>query len=353
MIILHPLRGIIIQILSLKQRNRGFGSAHSDTIHNIWKTEEVKMFTAKKHVIAAIDMTAIVVSIPGNIFIVLVNILDLIKKKRLCVTDQLITVIGICSLLHQSDEFVLVFNGIITARSLRGQALEINHAYFMGVLLCYLWCSTMLCVHFCLKIVKINNKVYIYLQRTFPKLFPWLFVPSIVVPALVSFPVVLGWRIDTLPSNTTVIISNQTVVDAESNPKVYYWPYQAYFAVSSLGVLLCSLSAGTIIHSLFRHMKQLRVNVQGPRSPSIEAHIHAVKTLTSILMLNIALFSSSVVTIFNKDGNLWVIMFPIVTSVCHILSSLSQVKGNNKLNKTLSAMWVGCGTCQTQLSHDA
>ncbi|KAM8921405.1 taste receptor type 2 member 8-like [Pelodytes ibericus] len=302
--------------------------------------------------INTIDMTAIVASIPGNMFIVLVNILDLIKNKRLCVTDQLITGIGICSLLHQFNEFALLSSALIVGLLFTDQALKINYAFFMSVLLCYLWFSSWLCVHFCLKIVKINNTVYIYLQKTFPKLFPWLFVPSIVVSVLVSFPIVLRYRIDSSPCNTTIIISNQTGLDAEASPMAY-WPYQAYFTVSALGFLLCSLSAGVIIHSLFRHMKQMLSNVQGPRSPSIEAHIHAVKTLTSILMLNIVLFSSSVVTIFKKDGNLWGILLPIVTSVCHILSSLSQVKGNNKLNKTLSAMWVGCGTCQTQLSHDA
>ncbi|KAM8921408.1 taste receptor type 2 member 40-like [Pelodytes ibericus] len=282
-------------------------------------------------------------SISGNAFILSVNIMNLIEQKRLCVTDQLITGISVFGLPLEVIELSDWFTRVIESKTVyEGEHKNIVIAFSNTLLLCYLWLSAWLCVHFCLKIVNINQRFYVCLQRGFPKMFPWLLVPSILGSMLVSLPIALEFAEDLSPPNTTLAISNQT---GSHGDKIYgnrYRPYNIYFAVYLLGFLLCATSASTIIWSLYRHMRRMRDNAEGSRGPNMEAHIRAIKTIASILIFNINLFIILALNIFKNDYYPWQHILSLIISICHFLGTLNLIIGNRKLYGKLSYILSRC-----------
>ncbi|KAM8921413.1 taste receptor type 2 member 7-like [Pelodytes ibericus] len=293
------------------------------------------MDQAMQYPLGIINLIHLLPPVLGNAFISSVNIMDLIKQKRLCVTDQLITGISVFSLLLQFIELTDWFFQLIQSESIYEGEKELTLSIsFLTVLLCYLWFCSWLCVHFCLKIVNINNRSYVCLQRGFSKMFPWLLIPSIFGPVSVSLPVALKeWS----PSNTTLGISNQTNGMGHS-----FCSHHVYFAVASLGFLLCSVSAVTIISSLYRHVRRMQDNAEGSRSPNVQAHIRAVKTVTSLLVLNVIMFTSLTLGIIKYDSMDWQYALTVLVSISHFLSSLNLIKGNSKLDGKLSDMLSCC-----------
>ncbi|KAM8921410.1 taste receptor type 2 member 7-like [Pelodytes ibericus] len=296
------------------------------------------MDQAMQYPLGIINLLHLLPPVLGNAFISSINIMDLIKQKRLCVTDQLITGISVFSLFLQFIELTDWFSHLIHSESIYKGEQELTFSFFfLTVLLCYLWFCSWLCVHFCLKIVNINQRFYVCLQRGFPKMFPCLLIPSILGPVSVSLPVAFK---NLSPSNTTLGISNQTgwlCVTGQS-----FCSHHVYLAVSSLGFLLCSISAVTIISSLYRHMRRMQDNAEGSRSPNVEAHIRAVKTVTSILVLNVIMFTSLTLSVIKYDSVDWQYALTVLVSICHFLSSLNLIKGNSKLDGKLSDMLSCC-----------
>ncbi|KAM8921409.1 taste receptor type 2 member 40-like [Pelodytes ibericus] len=281
--------------------------------------------------------------ITGNTFIFSVNIMNLIEQKRLCVTDQLITGISVFSLLLGFIELNNWLSRVIQSDTFfYGDHRNSAYAYSFPVLLCYLWFSAWLCVHFCLKIVTINQRFYRCLQRGFPKMFPWILIFLILGSMLVSLPIIFNITKGLSPPNTILGYSNQSSSPRDKICGTHVCLYQTYFVACLLGFLLCSMSAVTIIWSLYRHVIHMRDNAEGSRSPNMEAHIRAVKTVTSILIVNIILFTILAIYIFKNGDYLWQCILSIIISIFHLICSLNLIKGNRKLDEKLSYILSRC-----------
>ncbi|XP_053330339.1 taste receptor type 2 member 41-like [Spea bombifrons] len=287
--------------------------------------------------IIAFDVFALVASIPGNLFI-FVNGLGWIQNKKLHVTEHLIFGISVCNLCHGFLKTVSYLNYV-----LEGPARSVNEiqkygtVMFLTVMSCNIWFCTWLCVYFCLKIVNINQRMYLGLQRNFNRIFPFLLLKSILGSFLVSLPVALG---DTY--NATLHDSSETVSVNMLTKIKYLYHLPIHSTISSLAFFLFFGSALTIVISLYRHMKTMQGNAEGSRSPSVEAHVRAAKTVTSLLTLSIIYFPSVLVaTLCRWDFN-WLHSSSCFISIFHILSSLTLIKGNSKLNMALEKHFPCC-----------
>ncbi|KAM8921411.1 taste receptor type 2 member 40-like [Pelodytes ibericus] len=300
------------------------------------------MDQAMQYPLGIINLIHLLPPILGNAFISSVNIMDLIKQKSLCVTDQLITGISMFSLLLQFLELTDWFSHLIhTASIFEGDQELALSICFMILLLCYLWFCSWLCVHFCLKIVNINQRFYVRLQRGFPKMFPWILIPSIFGPVLASF--FVFHKFSSQP-NTTLNISNETLWLCGMGQSLC--SDYIYIAVSLLGFLLCSISGVTIIRSLYRHVRRMWDNAEHSKRPNMEVQIRAVKTVTCILVLNVIMFTDLILTMCFHDSVDWQYALTVSGSICHVLSSLNLIKGNNKLDRKLSDILSRCLFCK-------
>ncbi|XP_053330336.1 taste receptor type 2 member 40-like [Spea bombifrons] len=296
------------------------------------------MFIVQENIVNTVELMTMLASIPGYTFVVVVNLKDWINTKKLRATDQLITGISMTGLLFQLMETIGLCYYVHTNSYLyREKALKPSVAIYRTVMSCNLWFCSWLCVHFCLKIVKINRVTYIYLQRTFHKMLPWLLMPSVVGSILVTVPVVLDLAEDSspLPSSQTLNTSGEDNVFPTRPYVNISLSYLIYIIGYVLGSSICWMSGLTIVISLYRHMKHMELNAEGSRSPSKEAHIRAVKTLISILVLNLLSLIVLILTTLKETDPNWPPALTIITSIFHTLSSLSLINGNSKLHKAI------------------
>ncbi|XP_053330335.1 taste receptor type 2 member 40-like [Spea bombifrons] len=298
------------------------------------------MITAVGIVLLTIDAVILAASGSCSLFIFAVDLLDLINTKKLKLTDQLIFGISISGILFA----LLKIYRHVALVFMWGFIFDVNNgimlAFYMMLMSFNLWFCTWLCLHFCLKIVNVNNGFYIFLQRRFFKMFPWLYFPSVMGSLLVAIP--FAWY------GTNSLQMNTTRCDTIGNGSLTYMTSRkqsnflyAYLVASTLGFVLCSASVVTIIFSLYGHVKKMRLNSEGSRMPTMKAHVHAAKTVASLLFQYIILFTILIIVVFKVDELLCDI-FSIITSVSHLICFLNLIKGNMKLDKALRNILARC-----------
>ncbi|KAG8542204.1 hypothetical protein GDO81_027247 [Engystomops pustulosus] len=278
-----------------------------------------------------INLGTLMIAFLENIFIIVVNFLDFCEKRRLPISDQLILGFSVSSLLHGLQKWYILCKCLLNLPR-NEYDMKATHV-FMYLNLCTLMFSALLSLHFCLKIVNINHRFYIGAQRKCPKLFPWI----IIAFPLGFFFLNLFSALEISPEclqNTTFTI----IVAIKMSPRCS-WSLLFFSTFCILCASFCSVSASTIIFSLFKHMKTIHGNSEGSRSPNMDAHIRAVKTVTSLLAANIFIFISTTILRY-------ILSFPlgILISISHIFSSYFLIKGTKKLDKALAEIVNRCIT---------
>ncbi|XP_071988250.1 taste receptor type 2 member 7-like, partial [Engystomops pustulosus] len=199
----------------------------------------------------------LIVSLPGNIFIIVKNVLDLWKNRRLLLSDWLMLGFSFFSFLQVCNEGFVLYLDLYHLPS--------NIHVFMYLNMCTLWFSALLSLHFCLKIVQINHWLYICLQRRFPELFPWIIVGFLLGFLILNLYSTIDPKAECSSNTTSSVVSIRCS-----------WLKLIFLTSCFLFTFLCSLSALTILISLMKHVRRIQDNTEGSGSPSMKAHIRAV-----------------------------------------------------------------------------
>ncbi|KAG9461504.1 hypothetical protein GDO78_016644, partial [Eleutherodactylus coqui] len=279
----------------------------------------------------SINIVTLIISLPGNIFIIVVNIIDFFKNRRLLLSEQLIFGFSIFNLLHALQKGYILYENLF--HLVRSEYYKKATYVFMYLNMCTLSFSTLLILHFCLKIVNINHRFYICLQRRFPKSFPWIIITFLLGFFFLS----LGSALDT---NQECFLNTTLSAPDLLETLRCSWPLRLFLIICGLCSLFCSVSAITIIISLFKHMNRIQENTERFRSPNMESHICAIKTVTTLLAANFLMFSSLVTVTMSTPKSIF--SFGIVISLCHTFSSYFLIRGTKKLEKTLENVLNHC-----------
>ncbi|MEE6490701.1 hypothetical protein FKM82_015959 [Ascaphus truei] len=278
-----------------------------------------------------IEWTVSLSAVIGNMFILGVNILDWTKNKRLSSSDQIIFGLSVLNILQRTLKICSYF--IPEHLHLIGTAFSVS---FMAVIYCNLWFSNWLCVHYCLKIVNMNQRFYIDLQRKFHKMLPWLLILSTLVSCLISLSVALDFQVPFSPNTTDATVD----LFFQKNCKLCC-TIPIYVATSSLAFLMSSSSVFAILISLRRHMKRMRQSSDGFR---MGPPVRAAETLTSLLVINIVFFLTLVILIYKDKEATWKNIVNISLAFYPVLSSMVLIRGNIKLKKTFARI-LCCFSC--------
>ncbi|XP_075139601.1 taste receptor type 2 member 1-like [Leptodactylus fuscus] len=294
-------------------------------------------------ILFVIDLVSTLISFPGYLFILAVNILDLIKNKRLDISDQLISGIGLFLLLHRLEYTNIDYICITNSRDAISQYTQWIQLFYVSIIFCTLLFSTWLSIHFCLKIVNINHNLYISIPRMFPKMFPWILLRSVLASVVICAPPALIFAREQVPN------SNNTL----QNPRHSFVKVFPFFAFSTLCLLLFFSSALNIILSLHRHITQLHKNSLGFRSQTVEAHVTAVKTVLSLLTFNLFYFALMIFLIVSQLHQLGIPVFSLLYGLCHILGVPILIQGSSKLQKNLQTIWLYFSSLRKTLTRDS
>lgn len=287
---------------------------------------------ASKHIIfvTTVDFVIMLISTPGNIFILMVIILDVANSNRLLINYQLICGISIFHIIGQvlhicQDILALINNNLFSLAT----AEKLIFAFDMVCYLCNAYFSTLLCMHFCLKIVNINQKIYIYVQKIFHRGFNWILISTVVGSVAWSLISIWSWSKGS-PFNNTL---SEDTFSGTSYNKLFIF-HQISGIPILLPIITLSFSALTVIISLFKHMKNVKNNANGLKTPSVEAHLKAIQTIMSFLTINlISVAAGSYYLLLSiRDINQYVSCTSL--AIYYVFTPIILIKGNRKLEKT-------------------
>ncbi|XP_018422135.1 PREDICTED: taste receptor type 2 member 9-like [Nanorana parkeri] len=132
--------------------------------------------------VVGIHSALLVTGLTGNIFILIVHLLDWLKTREHNPCNIIINSIGTFNIFLQgavafqeisSVMFPKLYSQAYVAVSLVGITTSL--------VLSSLWCATCLCFYYCVKIVNINRPFLYKLKAKLPKVVPWLIVFSTIL----------------------------------------------------------------------------------------------------------------------------------------------------------------------------
>ncbi|KAG9462301.1 hypothetical protein GDO78_014419 [Eleutherodactylus coqui] len=295
-------------------------------VTNIIKTLEIS--------VPVIDCISLLICLPGCMFILVVNILDWRKNKRLDINDQLISGLGILILIYRSFQAsfscTLQIYEFYVITSLAWFYIYLTY-YSLGFLT--LVFSTWLSIHFCLKIVNINQNIYIYIQHNFPKMFPWILLPSVLASLLISGPVAQNMSEQSLNFNDSLLYPS-------SSPLTTLLSVQLYFVFFAFCFLIIVISLLLTIVSLYRHIQRM----QSFRSEMVEAHVSAVKMLIALIGFNLTFFALMFLFMLKRHEPVWMTAAVLSNASFHILAIPIIIRGSRKLHIMLHKILLHCMT---------
>ncbi|KAG8560329.1 hypothetical protein GDO81_014923 [Engystomops pustulosus] len=299
------------------------------------------MMSPEYMVMLVVDLASLLVVLPGHLGILMMYFHNLINYKAPDIKDQLFCGLSICNLLNGLSRVVQDFFLILDENPI---VMFYNFGFMLirlSTMPCILFFSTWLSVHFCLKIVNLNKRWYIYLQRRFAKIFPWLLLFSVCVSILCSFPYAF-FASKFLAEKITVLSSygNRTVYPV---PSRLLTSVQCYIILSSLWFILFLSSSCPIIVSLYQHMRRFQVSTTGSTFPTLQPHITAVITITLLMILNALYFFSLILFIHSADKLIVNCVTLAIFNICHIASIAILLRGNHKVRETMARWLRFCG----------
>ncbi|NWV67685.1 TA2R7 protein, partial [Malurus elegans] len=207
-----------------------------------------------------------------------------------------------------------------------------------------LWISACLCVFYCIKIANVRNWFFTYLKVKIDRIVPWLLLGSEVFSLVIG---IFAYNIIGKAVCENINFTCQgTVWKANIRTEEHFYPL--YFLtgfVYTISFMAVIFSAVFLLVSLWRHKYKMQTNSMS--SLSMDAHIKAMKSILSFLVMYCINFTFSILTLIYSTNNkthlifltyLILYAFPGVHSLILILS-------NPSLEKTLYRI-LSCVKCK-------
>lgn len=280
----------------------------------------------------------------GNIFIAVVNIIDLVKRRKLSPMDQILTGLAISRIVLL---WFVLLNWYLSMLYPRGwineRMIGIIHSIWTASYQFSLWFATSLSIFCFFKIANFSNTLFFYFKLRVKK--------TVRVTLYVSlFLLCLNIIVINLPENTLMTeykVNKSYNLSLNNRQHSTLWFLFANtmftfipFAVSLVTFLL-------LIFSLWKHLRKMQHSAQGCRDASTTAHIRTLQIMIASLLLYVLFFLSlvtdvwgslflekGIVLLFTRSSR---IAFPSVHPCVLIM-------GNTKLRKaSLSVLlWLRC-----------
>uniref|UniRef100_A0A8D2H593 Taste receptor type 2 n=1 Tax=Urocitellus parryii TaxID=9999 RepID=A0A8D2H593_UROPR len=250
------------------------------------------MVSALHIIFTVIISTEFMTGILGNGFIILVNFIDWVKIRKICLADQILTALAISRiwLIWALIMYCLPRAFYPSSFLSSNKCILIGIA---GILANHYstWLTTSLSLFYFLKIANFSNPVFLHLKHRVE-----MVVLVMLLGTLVFLPftlAVIRWKkYEMYPCEINMtLISKRS--DFEDFSKIII------FIIGGFIPFLASLSFFfLLIFSLRKHLKNMKLNATGFRDPSVKAHIRAIKSVVSFLLLFAIYFLAVIMATF-------------------------------------------------------
>ncbi|KAM4839783.1 taste receptor type 2 member 14-like [Urocitellus parryii] len=276
----------------------------------------------------------------GNGFIVLVNCVDWVKRRKISLADQILTALALSRIGVLCLAFLNWWVSVLyPVQSRTGESLK--SIYFTWTTMNHfsIWLATSLCIFYFLKIANFSNSIFLYLK--------WRIEKVVSVTLLISL-FLLFLNIVLLNTYLDVWIDrykgNRTFHYSSRNPSVFSPLF--LFTNTMFTFIPFTVSVTTfllLIFSLWKHLKKMQHNARELRDTSTTIHVKALKNVIAFLLLYTTYFLSFLVKVWSSE----LLDKSLIISFCQTAGiafpsghSYVLIVGNRKLKKAcLSVLW--------------
>ncbi|XP_031236875.1 taste receptor type 2 member 136-like [Mastomys coucha] len=261
---------------------------------------------------AAIAMLAeIVLGTFANVFIVLVNCTDCIKRRKISIADRILTALAVFRI---GLLWIILMNWCSTVFHL-ALSLQVRVSICVGWIVTNhfnTWLASILSVLYLLKIGNFSNPIFLVLKGKFKSVLIVVFLFSLVFlfPSLMLVTLCETTQEDGRRGNLTgkakwTYFTNLTAIMTFTLDSV------VPFTTSMICFLL-------LIHSLCKHIRTMKLYGKGSHDPSASAHIKALQAVTSFLLLFSMFILSLIISVYHYRNSLE----EPVHLICQIIGTL-------------------------------
>ncbi|KAM7129119.1 LOW QUALITY PROTEIN: taste receptor type 2 member 40-like [Ciconia maguari] len=245
-----------------------------------------------------ISMTESMAGLLGNGPILAVSSTSCIRRKILSSYDMIMIFLSLSGFFLQSWMMLDLFLSLFCETSYYKENLfVIFKTVFMFLNYSSLWFAAWLSVFYCTKVASFTQSFFIWLKQRISSLMPWMLITSSLFSFATSLP--FTWYIYNVHDNFTAPLTMTNSSERRVTMKASLF----------LLILLCNagialpltvfvVSSILLIRPLWIHTS-MQNNATGFRDPSLEAHIGAIKSVFSFLILYVTYFISLVLILSN------------------------------------------------------
>ncbi|XP_005407149.1 PREDICTED: taste receptor type 2 member 1-like [Chinchilla lanigera] len=285
-----------------------------------------------------VAVTQVLTGVFANGFIMVVNMVDFIKQRKMAPLDLLISCLvtsRIC--LH----FLILFEHIAVLSFMKQSVFAELNIIFMFVTIWGLWLATWLGVFYCAKIATIPHPLFFWLKMRISNLVPWLILGSTLYASLSTG--IYAKHAWTITQNFLVNFFSKNVTQIKGIDFVLLSTLIFHISVPLIIFLIAVL---LLVFSLGRHAQQMRSTAMGTQDPHRGAPIRAVLSILSFLILYSSHYMMVLLFFFQilQFGSSLYEFCTLVSGTYPSIHSVVLILGNSKLKQKAKEFLV-CGQC--------
>ncbi|NXM87162.1 TA2R9 protein, partial [Oenanthe oenanthe] len=197
-----------------------------------------------------------------------------------------------------------------------------------------LFVSACLCGFYCIKIANFRNSFFNYLKVKIDRMVPWLLLGSVIFSLIIGI-LIYNTLDEAVCKNLNFTCQGslwKATISLEEHFYALFFVTGVLYTTSLMAVIF---SAVFLLFSLWRHKHKMQTNSMN--SPSMEAHIRAMKSVLSFLVMYSINFVCLVLTItyIMMNENNMIVLISIYLYAYPGIHSLILILSNPKLEKKL------------------
>ncbi|NWW64642.1 T2R40 protein, partial [Ifrita kowaldi] len=180
----------------------------------------------------------------------------------------------------------------------KGNIFTVTKVIFTFLNYFNLWFGAWLSLFYCIKVASFTQPFFIWMKQRIARLVPWMLLISWLYSFAAAIP--FAWDVDGVHDNFTAPLptTNSSAMRTTRKGSLTLLISLCNAAIS-LPLILSLVSSVLLIRSLWVHTRQMQNNASGFRDPSLEAHISAIKSVCSFLILYITYFMCVLLLLFS------------------------------------------------------
>ncbi|XP_040823886.1 taste receptor type 2 member 14-like [Ochotona curzoniae] len=295
-------------------------------------------------IFAVISYIEFIIGNIGNGFIVLVNCNDWFKRRKISSVDKITIALAVsriglmwCRFLPQWVSVVppLSQGTVVMFRTIHIVWTVTNHWNF--------WLATGLSIFYFLKIAIFSNSTFLYLKWRVEKVVSVTLLLSmfILIFNITRENIHFAAQYKGYKENLTLI----AWFEESSHLFKVFLVIDTIFMI--IPVTLSLISFLLLIFSLWRHLRQMQLDVMGSRDASTKAHLRGLQTVVAFLVLATIFFTSAFLRKWNRETLEEGLLLRICRSFIMAYPSIHScvlILVNKKLRKAflLVLWWLSC-----------